>query len=218
VFFNDKFLLSLNFRNNKTMSKSHYELTFIVDGNIPDTENNRITEEIQSSMKTFDAEINYCQELGRKKLSYEIKKSPRGTYFVIEFDTEANSLKSIEKELKLNKNLLRYLIVKKPKNIAQIKPENVKDQTELKTEETRQQQRRDEKPRRERVEKKTEERVAVKEEIKEKTEDTKEEIKPEIKEEIKEEIQEVVKEEKQEEKTQDDLDKKLDEILNTDEF
>lgn len=217
MFFNDKFLLSLNFRNNKTMSKSHYELTFIVDGNIPDTENNRITEEIQSSMKTFSAEINYCQELGRKKLSYEIKKSPRGTYFVIEFDTEADSLKSIEKELKLNKNLLRYLIVKKPKNIAQIKPENVKDQTELKTDETRQQQRRDEKPRRERVEKKTEERVMAKEEIKEKAEEVieeKEEIKPEIKEETKEEI----KEEKQEEKTQDDLDKKLDEILNTDEF
>lgn len=192
------------------MSKSHYELTFIVDGNIPDTENNRITEEIQTSMKTSGAEVNYCQELGRKKLSYEIKKSQRGTYFVIEFDSEPNSLKSIEKDLKLNKSLLRYLIVTKPRNIAQIKPENVKDQTELKSVEKMPQQRKEEKPHKEKIEIKGE---------KVETEINKEELKPEPKQET-EEIKEIkeVNKEIEEVKQSDDLDKKLDEILNKDEF
>ncbi|MDD4289657.1 MAG: 30S ribosomal protein S6 [Patescibacteria group bacterium] len=194
------------------MSKSHYELTFIVDGNIPDTENNRITEEIQTSMKTSGAEVNYCQELGRKKLSYEIKKSQRGTYFVIEFDSEPNSLKSIEKDLKLNKSLLRYLIVTKPRNIAQIKPENVKDQTELKSGEKISQQKKEEKPHREKVEKKEED----KKEEKLETETRELESTPEAKQEA-EEIKEI-NQESEETKKSDDLDKKLNEILNKDEF
>ncbi|HNV97112.1 MAG TPA: 30S ribosomal protein S6 [bacterium] len=193
------------------MSKSHYELTFIVDGNIPDTENNRITEEIQTSMKTSGAEVNYCQELGRKKLSYEIKKSQRGTYFVIEFDSEPNSLKSIEKDLKLNKNILRYLIVTKPRNIAQIKPENVKDQTELKSTEKMPQQRKEEKSHKEKAEKKEEDKKE------ERSETEKNEVEPEPEKETEtEKIQETIQEE--EIKQSDDLDKKLDEILNKDEF
>ena len=203
------------------MNKSHYELTFIVDGNIPETENNRITDEIQDSIKANGAEVNYCQCLGRKKLSYEIKKSQRGTYFVIEFDGEANIIKLLEKDLKLNKNLLRYFIVKKPRNIAQIKPENVKDQTELKSENTK----REQKTHKEKTEKRLAEKVKEEEKEEKKEEETKtdeekiEEAKEEIKEEIKETIEEGVNEKTEEEaEKKDDLDKKLDELLNKDEF
>lgn len=202
------------------MNKFHYELTYIIDGNVPETENAQISHKIQDIIKSKNGEIKLFQEFGRKKLSYEIKKSLKGTYFVIEFESAPTTINLIEKDLKLEKGILRHIIVKKPKDIEQVNPDNVKDQSEIKSDKEkreRPQQRQDNK-RSPKHEIKPEEKQKVK---------TEEPIKEEIAEQIKEEtpVQETKTEEKQEtqQETQekddkDDLDKKLDELLNKDEF
>ena len=202
------------------MNKSHYELTFIIDGNIPENENAKISEQIKNYIQSNTGEITFSQEFGRKKLGYEIKGVSKGTYFVVEFEAEPDSIKIMEKDLKLDKNILRYIIVKKPRNIAQINPENVK--TEFKSEEDRREMKNKEREssRMERKEIKIEKPKEIKKE-----EEEKEGSKIEVETKETEEVPTETKEKEAEKTTveegksdKDDLDKKLDEILNKDEF
>ncbi len=215
------------------MNKSHYELTYIIDGNIPETENAQISQKIKDIVTSKAAEITLFQEFGRKKLSYEIKKSSKGTYFVIEFEAEPSSLKDIEKDLKLEKSILRYLILGKPRNIGQVNPDNVKDQSEIKLDNEkreRPQSRQDNKRthehenrrdiKKETIETAEEDKAEIVTETEEKHEEQTEkvEIKQEEVKEIKEQTQQEEIKETDSKDDKDDLDKKLDELLNKDEF
>ena len=99
---------------------THYELTTIIDSNIPDNEHPEIIEKIKTLISKNKGEISSEDNLGRKKLSYPIKKSLKGVFICLEFNIEPKTIKPIEKELKLNKNIIRYLLIKKPENVEPI--------------------------------------------------------------------------------------------------
>jgi len=103
------------------MSKiNHYELTSIIDPNIADDQHPNIIEKIKKMITKNEGEISAEENLGRKKLNYAIKNALKGVFICIEFDLDPAKLKNIEKELKLDKNILRYLAIKKPKNVKKI--------------------------------------------------------------------------------------------------
>lgn len=198
-------------------NNTHYELTFIVDGNIPENEHNAVVKTVKDLLATGNATIISEIELGRKKLSYPIKKSQKGNYFSIEFEVEPTFLKPLEIKLKLEKAILRFLMIKKPKNVIN-KPFEEKEEVEEK----------EEKPRknfteRKAAEAKKPETISVKAPVEEKKEEI---IKEEIIEEAPiEEVEEVkptkakeAKKEEPETSTKDELDEKLDEILNKQSF
>ena len=168
---------------------THYELTTIIDSNIPDNEHPEVIEKIKELITKNKGKISSENNLGRKKLSYPIEKSLKGVFICLEFDIEPKTLKPIEKELKLNKNIIRYLIIKKPENVKPIIAEDPKKKEK----------------------KVKEEKPEVKiEEIKEE--------KPETTENIVENLDQGEKNKGEEDKKTNlnELDKKLDEILNDD--
>jgi len=116
---------------------THYELTTIIDSNIPDNEHPEIIKKIKELITKNQGEIGLEENLGRKKLSYPIKKSLKGVFICLEFDIEPGTLKSIEKELKLNKNIIRYLIIKKSKDAKPIILENPEKETKKPKEKVR---------------------------------------------------------------------------------
>jgi small subunit ribosomal protein S6 len=169
----------------------HYELTTIIDSNISDNEHPEIIEKIKKLITKNEGQISSENNLGRKKLSYPIKKQLKGVFICLEFDIEPKTLKVIEKELKLNKNIIRYLIIKKPENVKPIIHENTKTPSETSN----------------KIEKREKE---VKTEKKKKQVEVKEET-------IKEDVKEEKKTKDDDQKSSlNELDKKLDEILNDD--
>ena len=99
---------------------THYELTLITDANIPENEYKGKLEEIKKIIEKNQGNIDSEIDLGRKKLSYPIKKMLKGNFYSLEIDIEPKALKPIEKKLKLNKNILRYILIKKSANIKQV--------------------------------------------------------------------------------------------------
>lgn len=99
---------------------THYELTAIIDSNIPDNEHPEVIDKIKKLIGKNEGEISSEENLGRKKLSYPIEKSLKGVFVCLEFNIEPKTIKAIEKELKLEKNIIRYLIIKKPENVTPI--------------------------------------------------------------------------------------------------
>ena len=105
---------------------THYELTTIIDSNIPDNEHEKIIGKIKELITKHQGEITSENNLGRRKLSYPIEKLLKGVFICLEFNLEPKSLKAIEKELKLDKTIIRYLIVKKPENVKLLNSEEIK--------------------------------------------------------------------------------------------
>lgn len=137
----------------------HYELTYIVSAQVPETEHGALQTEVLDLLKKAKTTIKLeAYSLGRKRLAYPIEKQRHGFYTVLEFafeeDASKEGLKDIDTSLRHNKNILRHLIIKtngKPKleikntdNESESKPtrkavagRNVKKTENVKKEETK---------------------------------------------------------------------------------
>jgi small subunit ribosomal protein S6 len=93
----------------------NYELSFIIGANVPETEHEPVQKDILSYLDKVGAKIiKEAHSLGRRKLAYPIKKQKHGFYVFLEFFLEDKiGLKELDEQLKLNNNLLRYLVIRK---------------------------------------------------------------------------------------------------------
>ena len=53
------------------------------------------------------------EDMGDRRLAYEIKKSPRGHYYLYEISIEPDIVETFDKPLKLRHEILKYLFVRK---------------------------------------------------------------------------------------------------------
>ena len=93
----------------KSKEKS-YELTVIFPLTLKEKEKAR--EELKKEQEKV-AKIEKETDWGEKKLAYPIKKNERGHFYFYELKTNPEKIKAFEEWLKLNENILRYLIVLK---------------------------------------------------------------------------------------------------------
>lgn len=94
---------------------NHYELMAIISGRFADTEVEPVMSAVEGVLKKHDGALHYRQNLERKKLAYPIEHQLYGTYMLAEFDCTPQKLAHIERELKLMREVVRFLIVKKKK-------------------------------------------------------------------------------------------------------
>jgi small subunit ribosomal protein S6 len=58
--------------------------------------------------------------MGTRELAYEIEKNKRGYYYVIYFKAPSESIAELERNYKVNENIIRFIFVKY-ENKAEIK-------------------------------------------------------------------------------------------------
>ena len=87
-----------------------YELTVIFPLTLKEKEKAR--EELKKEIEKV-AKIEKETDWGEKKLAYPIKKNERGHFYFYELRTSPEKIKTLDGWLKLNENILRYLIVLK---------------------------------------------------------------------------------------------------------
>ena len=89
-----------------------YEVVYIFDSAVPEP---AIEEKLQRyhALVAGDGrgEITAIDRWGKRTLAYPIRKKPSGYYVVAQFRTAAEALPEFERALKLDEDLLRYLIV-----------------------------------------------------------------------------------------------------------
>ncbi|HLD27978.1 MAG TPA: 30S ribosomal protein S6 [Patescibacteria group bacterium] len=100
----------------------HYELALIIPGSIAEDKHQEILTGVKNYLEQNQARLTQTTDWGRRKFAYAIKNLRHGFYFTLEFDLTPKILKELDKGLKLNNNLLRFMIVKKriktPEEIA----------------------------------------------------------------------------------------------------
>lgn len=100
----------------------HYEILFIIPNKFTDDEAKDIFKKVGQLITSLEGKLTLENYWGKKKLAYPIKHENYGYYGLFEFDLERNLISEINTKLRLDNNILRFLIVKKDvKNEEQIK-------------------------------------------------------------------------------------------------
>lgn len=105
-----------------------YELLYIVPAKFTEKEMELIIEKVNDLIKKQGGEIISNKDLGKKRLAYLIKQNSRGYYIFTCFELLPQKIKELNKNLKINPDILRFLITK-PKTIkgATVKETVVKE-------------------------------------------------------------------------------------------
>jgi len=91
-----------------------YELTYLISPELSEEELKNIQEKISSLIQKEGGVLNEINFPNKKGLFFPIKKQKEAIFADLNFYLEAEKLGNLEKELKSEKKILRYLILAKP--------------------------------------------------------------------------------------------------------
>jgi small subunit ribosomal protein S6 len=108
------------------MDKRHYELMYIIPITYAGEALQPLVESINAKIKEVHGDITREHNLGKRKFAYPIKHNHQGFYFLVEFNMNSSEILTLEKWLKLKREVLRYLLIKKDpgvKDVLDVDPE-----------------------------------------------------------------------------------------------
>jgi small subunit ribosomal protein S6 len=88
-----------------------YEVVYIFDSALPEDRINEKLERFHELLTSQGGDITATDHWGRKQMTYAIKKKQAGYYVVAQFRSPGTALPEFERLLKLDEELLRYLLV-----------------------------------------------------------------------------------------------------------
>ena len=89
-----------------------YEHTLIARQDVSTSQIKQLEEKYKKIIENNDGNIVKFESWGLLQLSYLIKKNKKGNYLHFKLEGNGNTIKELEKNEKIDKNLLRYLTVK----------------------------------------------------------------------------------------------------------
>ena len=89
-----------------------YETVFIIN---PSVEEAGVKSLIQkfSDLINNDGKVESVEELGKKKLAYEIKKNSEGIYVLINFEAVPSLIKELERVYRITDDVMKFIVVRK---------------------------------------------------------------------------------------------------------
>lgn len=92
----------------------NYELAYIADPDLDDEQIKSLEERIQSWIEAASGKTVNIDRWGKKKLAYPIRKQSEGYYVIMDTEMPPEAGRSLEQNLRLSEQVLRYLITAKP--------------------------------------------------------------------------------------------------------
>jgi len=90
----------------------HYETMFIVKPTLTQEETEAQIELVKTTIEKNGGEVKATDDMGSRKLAYEIAKNKRGHYVVYYFTAPTESIIEIERNYRINENILRFIFIK----------------------------------------------------------------------------------------------------------
>lgn len=88
-----------------------YESVVIID---PAVEEDKVKELSQkfTDIINNDGKVEKVEDLGKKKLAYEVKKNKEGYYVVINFDANPNLISELERNYRIMDEVIKFITIK----------------------------------------------------------------------------------------------------------
>lgn len=94
------------------MSRSYYELTYIINPVLEDDQHKEIVEKFTGFIRDNDGEIDEVDEWGIRKFEYEMDGKTSGYYVNLYFTAPSELIEKLERNLRIDDNVMRYLTLK----------------------------------------------------------------------------------------------------------
>lgn len=88
-----------------------YQTIIVIDSLLKSEEIDAIVEKILRTINNNGGKVINVDRWEKKRLSYEIKKRQYGYYVEINFDAPGDLVKTLERDYRLDENILRYLTI-----------------------------------------------------------------------------------------------------------
>ena len=89
-----------------------YETVLILTNDITEEQKQKILQTTTDCIEN-NGTIIKVENLGLKKLAYEVKKHKEGYYILIEFETSIDNIHELERFYRITDEILKFIIVKK---------------------------------------------------------------------------------------------------------
>ena len=89
-----------------------YEVMFIVNTGMEAAAASKIADDYAKLIKNDKGSVDVFKDLGQRKLAYEINKQVTGFYFYFDFSAAVDTVKELDRRLRLDENIIRHMIVR----------------------------------------------------------------------------------------------------------
>ena len=94
----------------KTSEK--YEVLYIINPSLSEEETQGVVEKFKTLIEQ-NGTVDAMEEWGKRKLAYEINYIAEGYYVLVNFEAEATLPAELERNFRINENVMRYIVIKK---------------------------------------------------------------------------------------------------------
>jgi small subunit ribosomal protein S6 len=100
---------------------NNYETLYVLKPTLTDEETAANIAKIEEILVKNGAEILATNKMGMRRLAYPVEKNERGVYTIVYFKAAGTVINELERNLKFNEEVIKYLTVRytKQKEVAQ---------------------------------------------------------------------------------------------------
>ena len=103
-----------------------YEVMYVIDPTLEDSVRNELISYFSGIVEKNAGMIDRIDEWGKRRLAYAINDKPEGYYVLVTFKAPAELPREIERNMGINENVLRCLIIKLEEKKHSVKPRPVR--------------------------------------------------------------------------------------------
>ena len=91
---------------------NNYYLTLVLKADLEEKARKELIDDVKKKMTGDSGKLNKEDVWGMRDLSYPIKKQTKGYYLHFEFETDPGVAKGLDKSLKIEEDIIRFLMVR----------------------------------------------------------------------------------------------------------
>ena len=88
-----------------------YESVVIVNPNLEEESIKNLVNKFSDLINT-DGNVTSVEEMGKRKLAYEIKKQKEGFYIVLKFEAKPELISELERNYRITDEVIKFMVIK----------------------------------------------------------------------------------------------------------
>lgn len=91
---------------------NRYESVIILNPKLSEDSRTQTIDKFKNIMEGFsDKKVN-IENLGEKKLAYEVQKNTTGYYIIFNFFAKSNNIQELERNYRIDDNVMKFIVVR----------------------------------------------------------------------------------------------------------
>lgn len=88
-----------------------YESVVIIDPSVEEEKVKELSQKFTDIINS-DGKVEKVEELGKKRLAYEVKKNKEGYYVIINFEANPNLISELERNYRIMDEVIKFITVR----------------------------------------------------------------------------------------------------------